>query len=61
MERDLFPKDQALLYKMIKASGIRDIPGQKDDIKRAPISDDDKEMLLQRLEHVQRANTKNEE
>lgn len=56
MNKNLFQnKEQQLIYLMMKAAGIPDGSSLKDNIRSMPVSDDQKQLMLQRVDDVQEA------
>lgn len=55
--KDMKDPHNVLLYKMMRASGFVNI---KDEIRRAPISEEQKKQLLQRVEDTEKARTPKE-
>ena len=51
---DLRGKDQNLLGLMMRRSGIPDVKNMRDEIKRMPVSEDQKKMMLERLDDIQK-------
>lgn len=58
-QKDMVGKEQSLLKQMIQASGISDSRHLEDNIKMAPISEDKKQMLLQRFKDVRAIDARN--
>lgn len=54
LKQDLKGKDQYLLYQFLKRSGIPDAGQLKEEVMRAPVSEEQKQMMLQRIDDVQR-------
>ena len=52
---DMTGKDQGLLRQMMKRSGIPDGGEYKDEIRRAPIPEEQKTLLLQRIDDIEKA------
>lgn len=59
MTRKLFQdKDTQLVYQMMKAAGIPDGNSLRDNIRMMPVSDEQKQMMLQRVDDVEAATKK---
>lgn len=60
LEKDIRDGQDTLLYKMMKASGLPDPGSLKDDVRRSPISEDQKKMIMDRIDDVQNSRTEKE-
>ena len=59
MTQKLFQdKDTQLVYQMMKAAGIPDGNSLRDNIRMMPVSDEQKQMMLQRVDDVEAATKK---
>lgn len=52
---DMQTKDQQLLYQMMKRSDIPNAETFKDDVRRSPLSEEQKQMLIERIDSVKNA------
>jgi phosphopantetheine adenylyltransferase len=55
LSEDLAGKDSGLLMLFMKRSGIPDLGGLRDQVKQMPVSDAEKEMMLQRIQDMENA------
>lgn len=61
MDKNLFQnKEQQLIYQMMKAAGIPEGSSLRDNIRMMPVSDEQKQMMLQRVDDVEKATRKGE-
>jgi spore maturation protein SpmB len=61
MNKNLFQnKEQQLIYQMMKAAGIPEGSSLRDNIRQMPVSEDQKQMMLQRVDDVEKAIKKGE-
>lgn len=52
-QRDMVSKEDQLIQQMMRASRIPDPNSFRDSVKRAPISEESKELILLRFDHIQ--------
>lgn len=61
MTKNLFQnKEQQLIYQMMKAAGIPEGSSLRDNIRMMPVSEEQKQMMLQRVDDVEKATKKGE-
>jgi len=59
MNQKLFQdKDTQMIYMMMKAAGIPEGTSLRDNIRQMPVSDEQKQMMLQRVDDVEAATKK---